>query len=130
MWLGRFRAFTTFKVKVEMSSIDLQSLSVDELKVISAQASELIQNKEDTLIRDAYEKIKKLADSVNMTVDQMAVWGNNQSRKRKQVKVKYRNPANPKETWTGRGIEPRWLQREIEQGKKPADFLVDVEAAA
>ena len=28
----------------------------------------------------------------------------------KKVAPKYRNPANPEQTWTGRGVSPTWVQ--------------------
>lgn len=28
----------------------------------------------------------------------------------KKVAPKYRNPANPEQTWTGRGVAPTWVQ--------------------
>ena len=28
----------------------------------------------------------------------------------KKVAAKYRNPANPEQTWTGRGVSPSWVQ--------------------
>ena len=28
----------------------------------------------------------------------------------KKVAPKYRNPANPEQTWTGRGVAPNWAQ--------------------
>ena len=42
----------------------------------------------------------------------------------KKVAPKYRNPANPKETWTGRGKQPRWMAALTAKGKKPEDFLI------
>ena len=41
-----------------------------------------------------------------------------------KVAPKYRNPANPKETWTGRGRQPRWMAAETAKGKKVEDFLI------
>lgn len=41
-----------------------------------------------------------------------------------KVAPKYRNPANPKETWTGRGLPPRWMATLIKKGKKREDFLI------
>ena len=41
-----------------------------------------------------------------------------------KVPAKYRNPANSKETWTGRGRQPRWMAAEIAKGKKVEDFLI------
>lgn len=46
-------------------------------------------------------------------------------RKLGKVAPKYRNPANPKETWTGRGKQPRWMAELTAKGnKKPEDFLI------
>jgi len=40
------------------------------------------------------------------------------------VQPKYRNPDNPKETWSGRGLRPRWLARAIKSGKKLEEFSI------
>jgi len=42
----------------------------------------------------------------------------------KKVPAKYRNPANPKETWAGRGMKPRWLVAAEKAGKKLESFAV------
>ena len=45
--------------------------------------------------------------------------------KRRTLAAKYRNPANPKETWAGRGNKPRWLVSALKGGKKKlANFAV------
>ena len=41
-----------------------------------------------------------------------------------KVAPKYRNPANAKETWAGRGKPPRWMAAELAKGKKIEDFLI------
>jgi hypothetical protein len=40
-----------------------------------------------------------------------------------------RNPKNPAQTWTGRGVTPRWLTAAIEDGKKVEDFAIAGPAA-
>ena len=45
-------------------------------------------------------------------------------RKLGKVAPKYRNPANPKETWAGRGKQPKWLAAETSKGRKLEDFLI------
>jgi DNA-binding protein H-NS len=40
------------------------------------------------------------------------------------VAAKYRNPANPSETWAGRGLKPRWLVAALKSGKKVDDFAI------
>lgn len=46
------------------------------------------------------------------------------ARKGAKVAPKYRNPANARETWTGRGLPPRWMAELIKKGKKREDFLI------
>ena len=48
----------------------------------------------------------------------------NKGRKLGKVPAKYRNPANAKETWSGRGKQPRWLAALTRKGKKAEDFLI------
>jgi DNA-binding protein H-NS len=45
--------------------------------------------------------------------------------KRRKVAPKYRGPDG--ETWTGRGLKPRWLTTAINKGKRPEDFLIGKE---
>ena len=45
--------------------------------------------------------------------------------KKGSVAVKYRDPANPSNTWTGRGRMPRWMTAATKGGKaKKEDFLI------
>jgi len=46
-----------------------------------------------------------------------------------QVYPKYRNPAEPSETWAGRGKKPRWLAAQLTSGKKIDDFRIDLATA-
>lgn len=41
------------------------------------------------------------------------------------VAVKYRDPDNRRNTWTGRGSQPRWLREKVRRGLSAADFLVE-----
>lgn len=43
----------------------------------------------------------------------------------RKLKPKYRNPDNRSETWSGRGMRPRWLVAAMKAtGKKLEDFAV------
>ncbi|KLJ02544.1 H-NS histone family protein [Luteimonas sp. FCS-9] len=48
------------------------------------------------------------------------------ARKRKRAKaaVKYRDPDNKRNTWSGRGRMPRWLAEKTKRGQSAADFLI------
>ncbi|HWS79075.1 MAG TPA: H-NS histone family protein [Thermomonas sp.] len=41
-----------------------------------------------------------------------------------KVAPKYRNPINSKETWAGRGKQPKWLAAETAKGRKLEEFLI------
>jgi len=41
------------------------------------------------------------------------------------VAIKYRDPKNPENTWTGRGRTPRWMVAALRGGKaRKEDFLI------
>jgi DNA-binding protein H-NS len=40
----------------------------------------------------------------------------------RKVAPKYRGPDG--QTWTGRGLKPKWLINAINEGKQPDDFLI------
>lgn len=44
---------------------------------------------------------------------------------RKPVPVRYRDPANAENTWTGRGKQPKWLMLALKKGKTLDDFSID-----
>ena len=44
--------------------------------------------------------------------------------KGKKASPKYRNSANPKETWAARGMKPRWLTAALKSGRKLESFEI------
>ena len=47
----------------------------------------------------------------------------------KKVAPKYRNPANPEQTWTGRGVSPTWVQELKAAGTLDAALIASTAAA-
>ena len=47
-----------------------------------------------------------------------------------QVHPKYFNPENPSQTWSGRGLKPRWFAAQLETGRTANDLLLDDRAMA
>lgn len=48
----------------------------------------------------------------------------------KKVAPKYRNPANPEQTWTGRGVSPSWVQALKASGTLDSALIAVAVAAA
>ena len=51
-----------------------------------------------------------------------------EARKAQKVLVKFRDKAG--NTWTGRGVHPRWLREKLKAGAKLEDFAVQIAAAS
>lgn len=43
---------------------------------------------------------------------------------RRKVAPKYRNPADPSQTWAGRGAQPRWFREALAAGSVADDLLI------
>lgn len=117
-------------------AIDLKGLSAKELKTLITQAkkqqSALNKRKPIAEIR---KRIAAFAKSEGYTIVELfggktastrgtAAKAAKKTGATRKVAPKYRNPGNPKETWTGRGKQPRWLAEQVKKGKKPEDFLI------
>jgi DNA-binding protein H-NS len=46
-----------------------------------------------------------------------------------EVLPKYQNPANPGETWSGRGKQPAWVVAQLKSGKKLDDLAIKKQLA-
>jgi DNA-binding protein H-NS len=123
-------------------AINLESLSPRELDALINRAKKrkttLSKRKPIAAVR---KKVRALAESEGYSIAELfgtgtAAAGTTRAagagkakkaaagRKLGKVAPKYRNPANPKETWTGRGKQPRWLAAETAKGRKLEEFLI------
>ena len=105
---------------------DISNLSVEELKKLQIETEVLITSKKDQAIEDAYTQILAIAENLGLSIEQILEFGTSKRKKttRKSVEPRYRSKANPEDTWTGRGKQPRWLVAELEKGAKLESFLI------
>ena len=104
--------------------IDLKNLSPHELAQVIENAQRELAEKKKNEHRAVIAKIKELADSIGITVTIGEGQRTVSSRKGSKVAAKYKNPQNPAETWTGRGVRPRWLQAQLDSGRNIDDFKI------
>jgi len=104
---------------------ELKSMSVDELwslhELVSAELARKI-TAETTRLDQRLRQLGQVAVSHNVNTKSPA------RRPYPQVFPKYRNPAQPSETWAGRGKKPRWLAAQLKSGKRIDDFRIDLAA--
>ncbi|HAI93162.1 MAG TPA: DNA-binding protein [Xanthomonadaceae bacterium] len=119
-------------------SINLNGLSAKQLGALIQQArkQQAVVAKR-TPIAKVRAKLTKLAKAEGYTVEELfgaaapargrkaaSKASPKAGRKLGKVAPKYRNPANAKDTWTGRGRQPRWMAELVAAGKKVEDFLI------
>ncbi|WP_428353581.1 H-NS family nucleoid-associated regulatory protein [Methyloprofundus sp.] len=102
---------------------DLNNLSVNELQAMIENAESALKNKQASQRKEVFAQIRALADSVGVTVE-IHDAGKKPKRKGAKVAAKYRNPDDASQTWTGRGVMPRWMRALNEAGRDKSEFLI------
>ncbi|MEY4697254.1 MAG: hypothetical protein RIT14_1682 [Pseudomonadota bacterium] len=105
-----------------MVSINLHELSLKELKDLQQQVARAIATFEDRKKKEALAELEEKARSLGFSLSELT--GAAMPRKRASASAKYANPANPADTWSGRGRKPRWFDAALKAGKKPEDLAL------
>lgn len=95
------------------------------LKDLLAQRAALEQQIAETQERersDAIAKVKSLMSEYGLNVQDLTA-RTPKAVKASKVAAKYRNQATG-ETWSGRGLQPKWLKAAIAGGAKLDDFVI------
>jgi DNA-binding protein H-NS len=96
-------------------------MSIEALQGLISNAQDLVNQYERDKKKDVIKKIQALAATVNLNVE---VKENEKAAKSTAKGVaKYMNPENPKQTWTGRGKRPKWLNEALDSGKTLDDLM-------
>jgi DNA-binding protein H-NS len=102
--------------------INLDALSLKELKELYGQVGKAIASYEGRKKQEAILALEEKARSLGFTLGELVAAA--PTRKRKPARAKYANPANTNETWTGRGRKPRWVEAALKSGKSLNDLLI------
>jgi len=100
--------------------IDLKALSTPELNELANDIQKEVEGRRNEEIKQAAAQMKALAAQMGMTVEQVL-----QSKPRQKSPVKYRNPEEPEQTWTGRGKRPSWLREALDSGRTLEEFSIE-----
>jgi DNA-binding protein H-NS len=116
-----------------MSDLDLNKITHEELiknplkdfLAFQLTLNNAVETRRENDKRDVYEKIKSLASESGFSLaDLLANVPSEKNIKKATAKIKYRNPNNKEEGWTGKGRKPSWLVALLDAGKKLEDFAV------
>jgi DNA-binding protein H-NS len=103
-------------------TINLNSMSLKELKDLQAQVTKAISSFEDRKKREALIELEEKARALGFSLAELT--GASVVKKRAPATVKYANPADKSDTWSGRGRKPRWFVAALNDGKSPEDLMV------
>lgn len=104
----------------EMSGADLQSL-IDE----AGQAFERVRKRE---MKQALEEMESVASKHGFDISELIAKKSQEMTTRRNGEpgepVRFKNPKDASQTWTGRGRMPSWLKEVKESGGDIEDFRV------
>lgn len=99
---------------------------ISSLTTLSNEALCKLRDEIATLLKSRAEDLKRELDRLTggAVANGRSANGrdNGSTAVRKKAAPKYRGPDG--ETWTGRGMKPRWLTRAMNEGKQLKDFMI------
>ena len=96
----------------------LSKKSIDELWALHEEVGRVLSSKMTEEKARLEKRLRELQLQTTATSDAPA------KRPYPPVLPKFRNPAQPSETWAGRGKRPRWLVAALKKGKHLQDFRI------
>ncbi|WP_343639668.1 H-NS histone family protein [Roseateles sp.] len=109
-----------------MSNVDVTKLSYAQLVDLSKQLERQIAEKRSEELKVLVDGFAKKLEAAGFTVaegaEALKPYLPVASHGGKTAPVRYRNPANPADTWSGRGRAPKWLADLEAQGRGREEF--------
>lgn len=105
-------------------AIELKNMNPRQLEDLIAKASQQRVKLQRERRDEVKAKLAKIARDEGFTIEEL--FGTRRARSKSAgttVAPKYRNPANPAQTWSGRGKRPRWFTDALKT-KKEKDLLI------
>jgi DNA-binding protein H-NS len=96
---------------------NLSKYSITQLRALEVQVIEELKTRHFLSIRNAREQILHIAQSAGLSEKDLRAIKVPKMSKQSTVVVKYRNPSDSTQQWSGRGRQPAWVKAWIASGK-------------
>ena len=103
--------------------MDLNNLSLDELKALQNDVAVAIFNYEKRKKAEALAAVEETARAAGYSLKEL-LGDEKPSKAKTKAEPKYANPADPNQTWTGRGRKPKWVEALLVSGKTLEDLAI------
>ena len=121
--------------------MDLSTYTLPELRRLQAKVESEIRRRSDVTRRNLIKRMQKMAADEGLSLDDLLEGSTPASAEAKPAAkrggrrpgtktakpapvIKYRNPTNPDQGWSGRGRKPQWALDWIAQGKSLDELAV------
>ena len=106
-----------------MAKTDLSKMTLDQLKALKKDVDAAIDGYEERRRSEVLKEMEDLAAKHGLSIDEV-IGGRLGKKKKSRGAVKYRNPQDPKQGWSGRGRQPQWYKDAIASGVSPDKMAV------
>jgi DNA-binding protein H-NS len=103
--------------------LDLNNLSLNELKKLYVDVKKAIDTYEDRMKKDALTELELKAKEMGFSLAELMGLATT-ARTRRPAAAKYCHPENSDITWSGRGRKPNWVAQALASGKLMSDLEV------
>lgn len=101
-------------------SVNIQEMSRTELETLRADVDKALSTLDDRRKAEARAAAERAAREHGFALDDLVA----KEKTNKKNPARYRNTADPRQTWTGRGRQPNWIKDALAEGRSLDDFLI------
>ncbi len=102
--------------------INLEAMSREELETLKQGVNKALATLDQRRKADARKAAEEAVRQFGFSLDE--VMGGKGKGSKSSGGAKYRNPADPTQTWTGRGRQPGWIKEGLAAGKSLDYFAI------
>jgi len=112
---------------------DLKSMTAKDLTKLKKDVSKALATAETRMRKEALKAAEKAAAKFGYSLVELSDEKKPKAKAKKKpakgkakakVKPKYRNPADPEQTWSGRGRRPLWINAALNDGADISDLEI------
>ncbi len=103
--------------------IDVKKMSRKELLKLQSDVEAALKSAEARERKEALQAAEAAAAKFGFSLNELSGEGRRSLRGRKAT-PKYRNPADPTQTWSGRGRKPKWVHDALQSGADISDMEI------
>jgi DNA-binding protein H-NS len=100
-------------------AVNLEKMSLEDLKALQKDVDVAIKGFEKRKKKEALVAAQRAAQEHGFSLDEIL-----SEKSGSKGLPKYANPADPDQTWTGRGRQPTWVKDALAKGKSLEDLAL------